>query len=110
MKITTKDIIIALLITLPIVFGIVNFQNHQEDSKYIDTLWDEMVKHDRQIDHINTSYITIEMLQPVLDDLARYEDKVDCIEDIAVEVLKQNQDWSTKWNKYFEPYGRLSQK
>jgi hypothetical protein len=110
MKITTKDIIIALFITLSIVLGVMNFQAHQENSKYIKTLQDGMIDLTRQVDTINTSYITIEMLQPALDDLARYEDKVDCIEDIAVEVLKQNEEWSTRWNKYFEPYGRLSEK
>jgi hypothetical protein len=109
MKITTKDIYIALFITLAFIVSLMTREIQSDSAKQITALQSEVAKLTRQVDSINTDYITTEMLQPALDDLARYEDKVDSIEDLAVDVLKQNREWSTKWNTYFEPYGRLGE-
>jgi ribosomal protein L11 methylase PrmA len=109
-EISVKDIFMILFITLALVICLATRGMQLDSNKEAAALREQVAKLTTQVNYINTSYITTEMLQPALDDLERYEDKVDVIEDLSVEVLKQNEEWSTRWNKYFEPFKRLSEK
>jgi hypothetical protein len=97
-----KDWAVAFTLTLIVIlifkYNSLALQNQQQ----ITVLQSDIKKLQQQV----TECVTVDDLQPLLDDLAKYEDNTDYLMGFAVEVWRKNKDWAERWDKYFGAYNR----